>query len=547
MRHAVFISLLTGACCFAPPAAAQQDGNPFESVGGLRPGGTSTEPANAGPMPIVAPPNMNETASGPSAVIIGSVQVDSPQGIEAKTLAGSFEGFIGQEATGETLQALAGAVSQAARDQGYIFASARIPPQSVRMGIVAVTLDPGPIDEIRIIGSQNKRLRKILDRLRCAAALSDILERQLLLASDLRGITINSTNYERENGRGVLIVNVTEDALSGYAAVDNYGPQNFGPVRARIEYDLAGLLSDDDVLTTRLIGTALQPSELVYINSSYTRTLGGGATQIGLSGAAGRTRSGGYSGTGNFHGRTLQAAVFARHALKRGRKFNLWLNADIEYLKVEQSADNLLFQDDRIVTAAVSFTSNYDIGAGRIYGGIGVTQGLGIRGTSTTGDPLNSRANGSGEFTKVNLWVDTVLAAGGGFGVRLAASGQIASRPLLSPNEIALGGPYFGRGYDFSERFGDEGILGLAELRKEFKDVSQWLDWFQLYGFVDGGHVDNIGTGIGGGSLASAGGGMRARMGTFDLGMEVAAPLTGDRFESGDQSPKVNMQVGLRF
>ncbi|MEP6345505.1 MAG: ShlB/FhaC/HecB family hemolysin secretion/activation protein, partial [Parasphingorhabdus sp.] len=151
------------------------------------------------------------------------------------------------------------------------------------------------------------------------------------------------------------------------------------------------------------------------------------------------------------------------------------------------------------------------------------------------------------EFTKANIWVNAILNMGDGFGMRLAGNGQIASRPLLAANEIAIGGPYFGRGYDFSERFGDEGVLGLAELRKEFKDMTNWLDWLQLYGFVDGGYVFNIGTGFGDGTLASAGGGIRAQLGKIDFGIEAATPLTDDRFESGDKSPKINAQVGIRF
>lgn len=547
MRRIACFSVFLGVSHFASPAAAQQVSNPFETVASPRDGRTPEQTVDVGTGPVAANGASSATSGASSAVTIGSVHVGTAQEIAPETLAGSYADFIGREATEETLQALATAVSSAAREQGYVFASASIPPQSVRMGMVAVRLDPGPIDEVRVLGSKNKRLRAILEKLRCNAAQSDILERQLLLAGDLHGITVKSVNYERESGRGVLVVNVSEDTISGYAAADNYGPESFGPIRARIEYDIAGLLSDDDVLTTRLISTALQPSELVYFNSRYARTLGGGSTVIGASGAAGRTRWDNFSGLRDFRGRTLYASLFAGHALKRSRAGSLWVNAELDYLAYEQSGDNGVFQDDRIITATISFSGNYDFGAGRVYGGIGVTQGLGVLGASRTGDPLNSRANGSGEFTKVNAWVNTVLNAGGGFGMRLAANGQIASRPLLSPNEIALGGPYFGKGYDFSERFGDEGILALTELRKEFSDVNQWLDWFQLYGFVDGGYVDNIGSGEGDGSLASAGGGMRAQMGPLDMGLEVAAPLTGDRYESGDQSPKINVQVGLRF
>ncbi len=276
-------------------------------------------------------------------------------------------------------------------------------------------------------------------------------------------------------------------------------------------------------------------------------TLGDGGTVVGLSGATGRTDSGGSLSNSGFTGHNRYASVFVSHALKRSNAVNLWLNAELAYLNVQQSQNGSLFQDDQIATAAVNFAGNYDIGIGRLYGGVGITQGLGILGASGSGDPLNSRNDGSGKFTKANFWINSILNMGDGFGMRLAGNAQIASRPLLSANEIAIGGPYFGKGYDFSERFGDEGVLGLAELRKEFNDLNDWLDWFQLYAFVDGGYVSNIGTGFGGGSLASAGGGLRSQIGRFDLGIEAAAPIGNDRFQSGDQSAKINFQIGLRF
>jgi len=336
-------------------------------------------------------------------------------------------------------------------------------------------------------------------------------------------------------------------APKGHIALDNYGPETLGPIRTRLDLDLTGLLSDSDVLTTNVISSAFQPKELTYIYSRYAMTLGDGGTVIGLAGAAGRTHSGSNLGNLNLQGRNRYASVFVSHALKRSNDVNLWLNAELAYLDVEQSQNGSLFQDDQIVTAALNFSGNYNVGIGRIYGGVGVTQGLGILGASRSGDPLNSRDDGSGEFTKANFWINSILSMGDGFGMRLAGNAQIASRPLLSANEIAIGGPYFGKGYDFSERFGDEGVLGLAELRKEFNDVNQWLDWFQLYVFIDGGYVSNIGTGLGDGSLASAGGGMRSQIGRLDFGIEAAAPVGSDRFESGDQSPKINIQVGLRF
>ena len=553
MRAQLKIIMLTLLVAYSSQSLAQPAGNPFESVSdngewtlGVPTGNDVVAPMTT-VQPIVVPDTSARQSSDSSSITIGAVSVNSANQISGDILASSYEKFIGQTASQDMLRDLATAISEAARNRGYIFASAQVPSQSVKIGVVEVLLDPGAIDEVRIIGSKNSRLRTILNRLECKAALSHVVERQLLLAGDLPGIKLLNSKYVHEDGKGVLVVTVREDKSKGYIALDNYGPETLGPVRARLNLDLTGLLTDSDVLTTNVISSALQPKELTYINTRFAMTLGNGSTVAGISGAAGRTRSGGNLANFNLTGRNRYASLFSSHALKRSNDFNLWLNAELAYLDVEQSRDGILFQDEQIATAALNFSGNYDLGFGRVYGGVGVTQGLGILGASQRGDPLNSRENGGGEFTKANFWINSILSMGDGFGMRLAGNAQIASRPLLSPHEISIGGPYFGKGYDFSERFGDEGALGLAELRKEFNDINGWLDWFQLYAFVDGGYVSNIGTGFGEGTLASAGGGLRSQIGKIDVGIEAAAPLNSNRFESDDRSPRINVQVGLRF
>ena len=130
----------------------------------------------------------------------------------------------------------------------------------------------------------------------------------------------------------------------------------------------------------------------------------------------------------------------------------------------------------------------------------------------------------------------------------LAGRGQISSDPLLISEDIGLGGTSFLRGYNYNERVGDEGVMGLAELRYDFAKPFGLIHRAQFYAFGDGGVVSNIGNGFGSGSLASAGGGLRAditRAINFDL--ELAVPLTGPRFETSDSSPRINVSVGTEF
>jgi hemolysin activation/secretion protein len=87
-----------------------------------------------------------------------------------------------------------------------------------------------------------------------------------------------------------------------------------------------------------------------------------------------------------------------------------------------------------------------------------------------------------------------------------------------------------------------------VELRYDAGRVIKGLiDRAQLYGFVDGGMVDNLGQGIGGGSLASTGGGARLGTGRFDWLVEVAVPLNADRFDTGDRNPRLSLRLARAF
>src|SRR3546814_19536372 len=92
----------------------------------------------------------------------------------------------------------------------------------------------------------------------------------------------------------------------------------------------------------------------------------------------------------------------------------------------------------------------------------------------------------------------------------VCSSDLLTSSPVLAINQIAIGGSYFGRAYDYSERAGDKGLLGSAELSAKVLDRnSGFIRWAQLYAFADAGEVDNLENSYGTGSLYSAGAGAR--------------------------------------
>ena len=131
--------------------------------------------------------------------------------------------------------------------------------------------------------------------------------------------------------------------------------------------------------------------------------------------------------------------------------------------------------------------------------------------------------------------------------MRVAANGQLASRPLLSAQEIGVGGSGFGRGYDFSERFGDNGFVGLVEIRESFDNLLPGVDWVQVYQFADGGYAENMADGFGSGARWSAGAGLRATMGKTTIAVELAFPLNAARGNSERKTPRVNLSVEQNF
>ena len=480
-------------------------------------------------------------------LMVGAINVNGAREIPRDVFAPAIEPFIGKQAGARQLQAMAGAIAKAARDRGYIFASAVVPRQTVESGTVTVQLDAGAVERIRIVGSKNRQLRRVLDAIVGPAVRRNVLERQLLLAGDIPGITVVSTRYAREGSAATLIVEVAEKRVSGYAGLGNSGSQSLGPARVQLRIDLTGLFDDGDQLTTQLVLTPLQPKELAYGSMRYALGVGNGDTQVGFAAAVGNTKPGDAYSAGRLKGDSLYGAIFVNHALLRSNRASIWANAELAVLRVNEDYDGSRFQHDQIVTLTLSTTMSSRFLGGTLWSGWGIVKGLGVNGTTRAGDPMSSRFGGSGVFTKVTGWADWTRSLSKHWSLRIGTNGQLANRPLLAAQEIAVGGPGFGRAYDYSERFGDNGILGLVELRQQIDRPVTGVDYIQIYGFADGGYIDNLEGGFGNGTRVSAGAGFRAGLGRMSIGVEAAIPVNARRLETNSKAPRVNLTVGRAF
>ena len=424
-----------------------------------------------------------------------------------------------------------------------------IAPQALALGVLRVDVDEGVIDEIRIDGADDKAIRSQLAPLISGRPVTLAqLERQVLLADDVSGVRVRDTRYEREGDRGVLLVRTTRQKFAGYAEITNDGSEPVGPIRARLDVDVNGLLTDFDELDATFSTNPIEPEELQFASARYTTILNSAGTQAALYGSYSATHPGDFLEDRDIFGESIRVGVRLSHPVRRSRDFSLWVESSLELRDLKQDRFGERVRHDRIPVARAGFYVLNYWDRGRLRGRVEVSQGLDILDATQLRDPLASRSDAPADFTTVSAWAEVQQGLLNDFSVALSGRGQISSEPLLISEDLGLGGPRYLRGYNFSERTGDEGVMGFGELRYDWDDALGLVRRMQLYGYADAGVVNNLEDGRGGGSLASAGGGIRTDVTRdLDLDVEVAMPLTGPRFDSDNKTPRINVSVSHSF
>lgn len=478
---------------------------------------------------------------------IGAIGVVGANALDIEVFSSVVEAFIGQDATEDDLASLTQQIADIAREEGYIFASAYVPEQSVQMGVLEIKLIEGMVDAVRIIGSDNQHLRKMLSSLEGKVAHKPEIERKLLLAGDIPDIRVRSTDFLQEDGLNILQVTVRERGNRVRIQADNYGSDSFGPVRARLSGDLRAAIHDSDALGVAIRTNPIEPKEILSVSGYYEAALGTNGLKAGIAGSVGDTAPGGNAGGSDISGESRYIALFASYPLVRATSGSLWIETEAAYLSINRDDMNALIREDTEVTVSLGVRGEFPFAGGRVRAGASIVQGFDIFDATRLGNPLASRRDGDGVFTKGEYWADFRTGLTKNLSIYLAARGQITNRPLLAAQELSIGGAYRVRGYDFSELSGDEGFYSLAELRYNVKSQLSWLKRLQIYGFADMGYVNDLASDSSEGTLISAGPGVRGAVGPFDFELEAALPVNRDRSNSDNKNPHMNVKVGLNF
>lgn len=489
------ISLTVAVCLFAGTAAA------------------ATPPPDSGAalQSVKQPENQPPAATAPGAITINEPETAPPSGNQQKIRVNGFrlsgETIVpeqellqliadqaGLDLTLGDLNGLAARITKYLRQKGYLVASAYLPAQQVKDGIVTIAVIPGKYGEMKINNQahiQTARLEAILTILQPETIITrQSLERALLLLNDLAGVQAKVTlTPGRKPGTADLIVAASDTAkINGNANADNWGSRYTGQTRGGVQVNLNNLAQLGDALNLSGLTTGNGMSnggfdyaiplfnsglklDLKYSHVNYA--LGADFADLGA------------SGTAAVYGAGLS------YPLIRSRNFNLYGSFGFDGKQLKDVVGNS--------TNTPRTSSLWNIGiagnAADAWGNGGLTSfsltysagNLTINDSNAAAQDASS-ANTAGRFQKLGLSGSRRQFFASNFNLDLLFSGQLAGKNLDSSEKFYLGGADGVRAYPQGEAAGDQGFRLTMELQAQLVTAAPQssvnLALFSDYGYV---------------------------------------------------------------
>lgn len=463
-----------------------------------------------------------------------------------------FASLIDQETTLAAIYTVAQEITALYRNNGYILSIAVVPPQRIRDGVVRIRVVEGFVDQVTIDGDIYDSLGMLEtygNKIKAMRPLkASVLERYLLLANDLPGLTVTGVLNPSKSVTGAsdLVFRVTQNRIAAAASIDNRGSRYLGPYQGQVMLDVNSPFGFMGRTRIQGIG-ATQFRELKSIEGSHEIHIGGEGTRLTVRGRRTETRPGFTLSRFEVEGDTTYLAAKVAHPVIRSRNRNLTLSGRFTYRNTETQIFGQKLSEDRI--RALRAAAEFDV-ADR-HGGITwvraeVSQGLNIMNATEPRSADLTRASGRSNFTKTTLDLYRLQRVTDRWSVLGEATGQYAFSQLLSSEEFGFGGARFGRAFDPAEFLGDHGAAFKLEPRftnaPTVAALRTVLRTYQLYGYGDWGrawHIDNTNrrafdTG------ASAGAGLRLTLANgVRLSFEASKPMIRDVAARGGKGRRI--------
>lgn len=505
-------------------------------------------------LPSVGQPNIGGDTS--AQFVLRGIDISGGHVIPQDRIAALYQPYLGKKVSQADLAAIAGAISDLYRAEGFHLSRAIVPPQDIAGGRVRIQVIEGAIVEADVKGGGAEQfgVRPMLGPV-LAEQPSRLatLERQLFLINGRPGVRITDTALEEiggATGRFRLTVYLKTWHVFTSFGLDNLGSSSVGPWQTYATGAFNSYLTPGDTLAVNLSTIANDPRELGFARLSYDAPVGVDGVRLGASVLYSAVRPG--------DARRLDSDITTTEAFElrastvplQSQSSSLTLTAAATFSNVSEHDLYGPWYNDHIRTA--SLTADYrlqDPFGGTNYATLTYRQGLDVFGASHFDDDLLSRDGASSNFSVLNFWLTRYQTLSDVWSLKLSAASQTASRPLFTSQQFYLGGAAFGRGYGAAEISGDNGLAGSLELRFDQKLNFRYWSGYQLYAFGDAGAVWNDGYRLSDGlALTSAGAGIRFFLPQdFQADLGVAVPLSYRAPDNERRSPRFLFTLSSAF
>lgn len=482
--------------------------------------------------------------------VLTSMTIQGVSAYPLAQLASTYDQNLARRISVSDLVQTADAITARYRQDGYFLTRAVVAPGNHSSGSAYIVVYEGYLGAITVEGSGADAVVPILEPLKDGRALTiSRLDHRLALASDIPGVTLTSRIEPLldDPAQHRLVVTANLDRFDGGFHADNRGAETQGPWQAYVTTSVNGAIVTGDRLTVSALTVPEGPRELTFGELVYSIPVGH-ATRVRASVSA-YTTDAPASSTGWLSGESQAAAIAVTHPLIRFRDASLWVTGAIDVRRVEQTYDQIGTVEENLTVARVTLSGKRQVGRGHVAGSAQISQGLDLFNATTAPSARHTRNDATGQFMKASATVSAYQDLGRFAGVYAAASAQWSSDPLLSSEEFYVGGPGFGRAYNYGELGGDTGMAGSVELRVGWDPKPAAVTFVQGYAFVDAGRVSNQSpAGDEHAHLASAGLGARVTLQdrtTFKV--ELAKPLNRRPLGEPDRGWRVFFGVSGAF
>lgn len=472
---------LLGSVLAVPALAQVAPPPPLNPVERLAP----QQPPRLSPS-ISAPPE--QPAQGPNAgarIRLARVQLRGNTALDAAALAAPLEGLEGQEVPLSRIEEARLALLRTYRAADYPFAAvnAGLAPGAAGAELTFAVTE-GFIAEVKLegdVGPAGTQVLRFLERLVGERPVrGNAIERALLLASDIPGLTVRGTlrPMTTEPGALQLVAQVEREPVSGYVNLDNRGYRFVGPWQGLAVAGLNSATEFGERSELSLFGTPGLAQW--FVQGSEEFFVGGSGLKLRLYAGTGVTRPFGKVGATGYEAQARLGGVMAIYPVIRSRPLNLYAMAQFDLFDSEvftgfdatrsrTSFDQLRVFRGGLDLAWLDSTLPW-LPSATVTGNLRVSQGLSMLGATQTGSVLAARAGSNFTFTKVSGELQRTQPLfspfeGGMVNIQGLVGGQYSQDILPTSEKFYLGGSRLLRGFYNGQISGDRAWGGAVELQ----------------------------------------------------------------------------------